>query len=153
MATRYGMTRLGYQVRRGGSAPAQEVSDVVEELLGEAHKAAKKLLGKHKTFLGAVAAALLAEETLTLADVHQIATQLGVARHAHVPSPQLPGQIRAANPVVCMEVPSIVCEAAAGPVGADGPSATGTRRRASGLVSGLLPWSRHRGDKRVSAER
>ena len=73
MATRYGMTRLGYQVRRGGSAPAQEVSDVVEELLGVAHTAATKLLGEHKTFLGAVAAELLAEETLTLADWHVIA--------------------------------------------------------------------------------
>jgi cell division protease FtsH len=152
MATRYGMTRLGYQVRRGGSAPAQEVSDVVEELLGEAHTAATKLLGEHKTFLGAVATELLAEETLTLADVHRIATQLGVARHAHVPSPQLPGQIRAAKPVVCMEVPSIVGEAAE-PVDADGPPPTGTRRRASVLLSVLLPWSRRRGDKPVSAER
>jgi cell division protease FtsH len=68
MATRYGMTRLGYQVRRGGSAPTQDVSDVVEELLSEAHTAATKLLGEHKTFLGAVAAELPAEETLTLAD-------------------------------------------------------------------------------------
>jgi len=151
MATRYGMTRLGYQVRRGGSAPAQEVSDVVEELLGEAHTAATKLLGEHKTFLGAVAAELLTEETLTLADLHRIATQLGVARHAHVPSPQLPGQIRAAKPVVCMEVPSIAGEAAPVPVSDDGPAPTGTRRRASGLVSALLPWSRRRGDKRVSA--
>jgi len=149
MATRYGMTRLGYQVRRGGSAPAQEVSDVVEELLGEAHTAATKLLGEHQTFLGAVASELLAEETLTLADVHRIATQLGVARHAQVPSPQLPGQIRAAKPVVCMEVSSIIDDAAAEPVGADGPSVTGTRRRASGLMSALLPWSRRRGDKRA----
>jgi len=108
MATRYGMTRLGYQVRRAGSAPAQDVSDVVEELLGGAHTAATKLLGEHRTFLSAVAAELLAEETLTLADVHQIATSLGVARHAHVPSPQLPGQVRAAKPVVCMEIPSEV---------------------------------------------
>jgi cell division protease FtsH len=148
MATLYGMTRLGYQVRRGGSAPAQEVSDVVEELLGEAHTAATKLLGEHKTFLGAVAAELLAEETLTLADVHRIATQLGVARHAHVPSPQLPGQIRAAKPVVCMEVPSIIGDGAAESVGADGLSVAGTRRRTSGLVSTLLPWRRRRGDER-----
>jgi cell division protease FtsH len=153
MATRYGMTRLGYQVRRGGSAPAQEVSDVVEELLGEAHTAATKLLGEHKAFLGAVATELLAEETLTLADVHRIATRLGVARHAHVPSPQLPGQIRAAKPVVCMEVPSILGEAGPEPAGDDGPPPAGTSRRASGRLSALLPWSRRRGDKRVSVDR
>ena len=125
MATRYGMTRLGYQVRRKGSGPAQDVSDVVEELLGEAHTAATKLLGDHRAFLGAVAAELLAEETLALADVHQIATRLGIARHAHVPSPQLPGQVRAGKPVVCMEVPSIVAAAAVEPVGADRRSSTG----------------------------
>jgi cell division protease FtsH len=95
MASRYGMTRLGYQVRGGGSAPSQDVSDVVEELLGEAHTAATKLLGEHKTFLGAVAAELLAEETLTLADVHTIATRLGVVRHADVPAPRLPVQVAA----------------------------------------------------------
>ncbi|HEX5335898.1 MAG TPA: AAA family ATPase, partial [Propionicimonas sp.] len=61
MASSYGMTRLGDQVRRGGSAPTQDVSDVVEELLGEAHTAATKLLGEHRTFLGAVAAELLVE--------------------------------------------------------------------------------------------
>jgi cell division protease FtsH len=130
MTTRYGMTRLGYQVRRGGSAPAQEVHDVVEELLGEAHTAATKLLGEHKTFLGAVASELLAEETLTLADVHQIATRLGIARHAHVPSPQLPGQVRAAKPVVCMEVPSADEPEPAAPVGAglQSHATTPTRR-------------------------
>jgi len=122
MATRYGMTRLGYQVRRGGSAPAQEVHDVVEELLGQAHTAATKLLGEHRTFLGAVASELLAEETLTLADVHAIATRLGVTRHAHVPSPQLPGQVRATKPVVCMEVPAADEPEPAAPVGAGLPS-------------------------------
>jgi len=67
------MTRLGYHVRHAGSAPSQDITDVVEELLGGAHAAATKLLGEHKTFLGAVAAELLAEETLTLADGHVIA--------------------------------------------------------------------------------
>jgi cell division protease FtsH len=97
MASSYGMTRLGYQVRRGGSAPTQEVSDVVEELLGEAHTAARKLLGEHKTFLGAVAAELLAEETLALADVRQIATRLGVAHHAEMAAPRLPVQVSLAK--------------------------------------------------------
>jgi cell division protease FtsH len=149
MATRYGMTRLGYQVRGGGSTPAQDVSDVVEELLGEAHTAATKLLGEHKAFLAAVAAELLVEETLTLADVHQIATHLGVARHAHVPSPQLPGQVRAAKPVVCMEVPSVVAAAAPEPVGVDRRSPTGAARR--GPLA-LLPWRRRRDEARVIAE-
>lgn len=154
MATRYGMTSLGYQVRRGGSAaPDQDVSDVVEELLGEAHTAATKLLGEHKTFLGAVAAELLAEETLTLADVHQIATHLGVARHAHVPSPQLPGLLRAAKPVVCMEVPSVVAATAAEPVGADRQSPTGAaRRRPLALVLARQLWRRRRDAERVIAE-
>ena len=152
MATRYGMTSLGYQFRRGGSAADQDVSDVVEELLGVAHTAATKLLGEHKTFLAAVSAELLAEETLTLADVHRIATGLGVARHAHVPSPQLPGQRRVAKPVVCMEVPSLAV-AAAEPVGADRGSPTGgTRRRPGALVLALLPRRRRRDERRVNAE-
>jgi hypothetical protein len=90
-----------------------------------------------------VAAELLAEETLTLADVHQIATGLGVARHAHVPSPQLPGQLRAAKPVVCMEVPSVVTAAAEEPAGADRDSPTGAARRRPMLLA-LLPrrWRR-----------
>ncbi|MEP7192151.1 MAG: AAA family ATPase [Actinomycetota bacterium] len=141
MATRYGMTRLGYQVRGGGSAPAKDVSDVVEELLGEAHTAATRLLGEHKTFLSAVAVELLVEETLTLSDVHQIATRLGVARHANVPSPQLPGEVRAAKPVVCMEVPLAVEEVPAGPESVGWRSPTGTAvRRHPALVRALMPW-------------
>ena len=145
MATRYGMTRLGYQVRGGASPPTQEVSDVVEELLGGAHTAATKLLGEHKTFLGAVAAELLAEETLTLADVHEIATQLGVARHALVPAPRLPVQVSAAKPAVAEEVSSVAAAAAADPVGAGRWPRTGApRRRPLALVSALLPWRRRR---------
>jgi len=97
MATRYGMTRLGYQVHRGGSGPNQDVRDVVEELLGEAHTAATKLLREHTDFLAAVSVELLAEETLTLADVNRIAVRLGVAHHAHVPAPQLPVQVSVAR--------------------------------------------------------
>jgi cell division protease FtsH len=153
MATRYGMTRLGYQVRHNGSAPAQEVSDVVEELLGEAHTAATKLLGEHRAFLSAVAAELLVEETLSLADVHEIATRLGVARHAHVPSPHRPVQVRAAKPVVCMEIPEAVAVPPAAPVSAGRRSLTAAaRRRSLTLVSALLPWRRRRDDKGVVAE-
>jgi len=160
MATRYGMTGLGYQVRRGGSTPAQEVSDVVEELLLDAHAAATKLLGEHQTFVAAVAVKLLVEETLTLADVHQIATGLGVARHAQVPSPQLPGQLKTAKPVVCMEVPSLVPEtvtddaaAAAEPDLVETGSAIGRRRRGPlALVLALLPRRRRRDQERFLAE-
>jgi cell division protease FtsH len=152
MATRYGMTSLGYQVRRGGSAPAQDVSDVVDELLLGAHTAATKLLGEHKIFLRAVADELLAEETLTLADVHQIATRLGVARHAHVPSPQLPGQLRAAKPVICMEVPSVLAADVAEPVDIGRVSATRQgRRRSMVMLSALLPGRRRRDKQRAIA--
>jgi cell division protease FtsH len=152
MATRYGMTRLGYQVRRGGSAPTQDVSDVVEELLSGAHKAATKLLGEHKTFLGAMAAELLAEETLTLADVQEIAARLGVVRNAHVPAPLLPVQVSVTKAVATAEVASIVAVPA--------PEAVSTGRRAPGgmahrkplaLVRALVPWRRRHHDGRITA--
>ena len=155
MATRYGMTRLGFQVRRGGSTPAQEVSDVVDELLVEAHTAATKLLGEHRTFLAAVATELLAEETLTLAEVHQIAIGLDIARHAHMRSPQLPGQVRAAKPVVCMEpAAAAIADIGGGadPAGAVRPPSGTAGRRPLALVSALLPWRRRRGARRVIAE-
>ena len=152
MATHYGMTRLGYQVRRGDSTPAKDVSDVVEELLGEAHTAATKLLGEHKAFLGAVAVELLAEETLTLADVHQIATRMGVARHAHVPAPHLPVQV-SRKPVAAVKVPTEVAAAAAVPVGAGPRSRTSAApRRPLALVPQLLPWRWRQDGRRVIAE-
>ena len=152
MATRYGMTRLGYQVRRGGAAPTQDVSDVVEELLGGAHKAATKLLGEHKTFLGAVAAELLAEETLTLADVQEIAVRLGVVRHAHVPAPLLPVQVSVTKPVAAAEVASIVVAAAPEAVGtALQVPAGAAHRKPLALVRALVPWRRRRHDGRIIA--
>jgi cell division protease FtsH len=91
MTTQYGMTRLGYQVRHPQSATGNDtVSAVVEELLAEAHAAATTLLGGHREFLGAVAAALLDEETLTLAQVTAIARRCGVTGHAAVAVPPLP---------------------------------------------------------------
>jgi cell division protease FtsH len=152
MATRYGMTRLGYQVRHGGSAPTREVSEVVEELLGEAHTAASKLLGEHRTFLAAVSTELLVEETLSLADVHEIAIRLGVARHAHVPSPHRPVQVRAAKPVVCMEVPAEAATLPPEPVSAGGAPTGSLRRRSLTLVSALLSRRRRRDDARATAE-
>ena len=153
MATHYGMTRLGYQVRRVGSAPGKDVSDVVEELLGQAHTAATKLLGEHKAFLGAVAVELLAEETLPLADVHRIATRLGVARHAHVPAPHLPVQVSPSKPVTAAKVPTEIAAAAAVPVGA-GPRlrTSAAPRRPLALVRQLLPWRWRQDDHRVIAE-
>jgi cell division protease FtsH len=151
MATRYGMTRLGYQVRHGGSAPTKDVSDVVEELLGGAHTAATKLLGEHKDFLAAVAVELLDQETLTLADVHQIAIRLGVARHAHVPAPSLPVQVRATKPVAEVDVSPEVAAAAVAPL-SSGSRASSARRRPLALVQELLPWRRRRDHGNVIAE-
>jgi len=127
---------------------------VVEELLGEAHTAATKLLREHTDFLAAVSVELLAEETLTLADVNQIAIRLGVAHHAHVPAPRLPVQVSVVTPVVAPEVPSVVAAAAAERVGAGRRSWTGwsARRRPMALVRELLPWRRRRDDERVIAE-
>ena len=133
MATQYGMTRLGYQVRRG-TATAQAVSDVVEELLGHAHAAATNLLGDHKAFLTAVATELLDAETLTLADVHAIATGLGVARHAHVPIPDPPAQVRATKSRPT-EISS-VARAAAPPVHARAASPRRLRALAGALLHG-----------------
>jgi cell division protease FtsH len=83
MATQYGMTRLGYQVRdprhAGGS---KEVGEVVEELLAGAHAEATALLAEHRDLLTAVAEALLEDETLTAADVRALAEAVGDRRAA-----------------------------------------------------------------------
>jgi len=132
MVTQYGMTRLGYQVRRGGPGSTGGGAVVVEELLADAHANATKLLRDHKTFLAAVATELLDAETLTLADVHAIATRLGVARHAHVPAPAPPAQIRATNPAPAGGVPAtgVAKERPAPPRSAP--------RRRFGLVAAIL---------------
>jgi cell division protease FtsH len=99
MATQYGMTRLGYQVRHPRSAAGTDaVSDVVEELLAEAHVAATALLAGHREFLGAVAAALLDEETLTLAQVAVLAERCGVTGPATVAVPPPPRRAVAEAP-------------------------------------------------------
>ena len=144
MATRYGMTRLGYQVRRSGSTPEKDVRDVVEELLRHAHTNATKLLGEHKTFLGAVAAELLAEETLTLADVHAIATRLGVARHAHVPVPVPPTQVSTHRPALADEVPPDTGATPPARTGASRRLQTGAGRRRPLTSAAALPVRRRR---------
>jgi cell division protease FtsH len=106
MATRYGMTRLVLP----GSSRGSALPGCQRCRGGAARRGAHsghQVLGQHKAFLGVVAAELLAEETLTLADVHQIATRLGISPATPTcPRPQLPGQVRAGKPVICMEVPS-----------------------------------------------
>jgi cell division protease FtsH len=87
MATQFGMTRLGYQVRSTGT---DAVTEVVEELLAGAHAAATALLGGHGEFLAAVAADLLDEETLTAADIRAIAERCGLTGHADVTVPPPP---------------------------------------------------------------
>jgi cell division protease FtsH len=91
MATQYGMTRLGYQVRHPQSGGNDAVSEVVEELLTEAHRTATALLGEYRDFLAAVATALLDEETLTLADVTVLAGRHGVTGPVDVAVPPPPG--------------------------------------------------------------
>jgi cell division protease FtsH len=79
MATQYGMTRLGYQVRNPQhAAGSQAVSEVVEELLADAHAEATALLATHRALLTSVAEALLEEETLTAAQVRELALAVGV---------------------------------------------------------------------------
>jgi cell division protease FtsH len=86
LVTQYGMSRLGYMVRSDGVLQAggmREVTEVVEELLGEAHGKATSLVRAHRDLLDAVAETLLDVETLTLAQVHALADSVG----AVVPTP------------------------------------------------------------------
>jgi cell division protease FtsH len=77
MVTKYGMSRLGSvlvddeTVRMGGPV-AQQVREVAEELLAEAHADAYELLSAHHELLRSVARALLDRENLTLRDLRQI---------------------------------------------------------------------------------
>jgi cell division protease FtsH len=153
MTTRYGMTRLGYQVRLGGSTPTKDVSDVVEELLSGAHTAATKLLGQHQAFLAAVATELLDQETLALADVHRIATRLGVSRHADVPAPKLPVQVSPTKPEAAVDIPTVLGAAAIEPVRIGRRNRTSSaRHRPLALARELLPWHRRRTHGHVIAE-
>jgi cell division protease FtsH len=91
MATQYGMTRLGYQVRDPQAAAGDKaVAEVVEELLAEAHVAATALVTAHREFLAAVAGDLLDAETLTLADITAIAQRCGITGPVAGTVPPLP---------------------------------------------------------------
>ncbi|HEV7203261.1 MAG TPA: AAA family ATPase [Jatrophihabitans sp.] len=87
MATQYGMTRLGYQVR---DSRGDDINGVVEELLAEAYETATGLLTRHRRLLEAMARELLARKTITLADIDALAIEHGVPRRATLPRPSLP---------------------------------------------------------------
>ncbi|GAB2682741.1 ATP-dependent metallopeptidase FtsH/Yme1/Tma family protein [Thalassiella azotivora] len=81
LTTRFGMTRLGLMVRSDGVLQAggmDEVTEVVEDLLGQALEKARELVDAHRPLLAAVAAALLDAETLTGGQVRRLAEDLAV---------------------------------------------------------------------------
>ena len=91
MATQYGMTRLGYQVRHAQSAAGNDaVAEVVEELLADAHVSATALVTEYQGFLAGVAEGLLDAETLTLSEIRTIAERCGVTGPATVTVPPPP---------------------------------------------------------------
>ena len=91
MATEYGMTRLGFGVRERSDGGGSAVTDVVEELLSEAHATATALLSEHRELLSRLAAELLVRKDLSLADLEELAEECGVARHStSLPVPSLP---------------------------------------------------------------
>jgi cell division protease FtsH len=89
MATQFGMTRLGYQVRGQGQSGDPELADVVEELLAHAHAEATQLMVEHRDFLTAIAAALLDRDSLTRAEVAALAGASGITGPVtvHLPLP------------------------------------------------------------------
>jgi len=77
MVTQYGMTRFGYtqvdeETLRVGGEVAARAHAHIEQLLSEAHRSAVELLGRHREALDALARALLAEETLAVAQVRAV---------------------------------------------------------------------------------
>jgi cell division protease FtsH len=93
MVTKYGMSRLGYllvddeTVRMGGPV-AQQVREVAEEMLAEAHEDAYSLLSSHHVLLTAVARELLDRENLTLRELRQIAADVAQKDVAGLPVPR-----------------------------------------------------------------
>jgi cell division protease FtsH len=81
MVTKYGMSRLGYllvddETVRMGGAVGQQVREVAEELLAEAHEDAYSLLSSHHVLLEVVAGQLLDRENLTLRELKQIVAEI-----------------------------------------------------------------------------
>ena len=85
MVTQYGMTEFGYaqvdaETLRVGGEVAAAAHARIDALLRDAHTAATALLAQHAPALEALAAALMAEETLSGARVVQIVHDHGGAR-------------------------------------------------------------------------
>ncbi|HEY5248320.1 MAG TPA: hypothetical protein VIJ15_07715, partial [Dermatophilaceae bacterium] len=76
-----------------------------------------------------------------------------VARHADVPAPHLPVQVRAARPLICMETPDVLVPAAPELEGADLRSRTGTAwRKHPALLRALVPRRRKQDHEQAVAE-
>src|SRR3954471_11466402 len=93
MVTQYGMTDFGFaqldaETLRVGGEVAVLAHQEIDKLIRQAHARAADLLDEHHDLLGALAAALLDEETLDSARIHAIAEEHGVARPASVPGPR-----------------------------------------------------------------
>ena len=76
MVTRYGMTDAGLavlDVERSGPGVQRELLEAVNELLTAAQTRATAILDEHRDLLGTVAAALLDRETITSAELAQLA--------------------------------------------------------------------------------
>ncbi|MFN8075187.1 MAG: AAA family ATPase [Kineosporiaceae bacterium] len=91
MATEYGMTRLGLARRPVvGTELPTDVLEVVNELLAQALDTARSGLARHRALVDAVVEGLLEHETLTQAQLRELASrfELPAAGDAHVPGPR-----------------------------------------------------------------
>jgi cell division protease FtsH len=93
MVTQYGMTDFGFaqldaETLRVGGEVAVLAHREIDNLLRRAHAQAADLLGEHRHLLGALAAALLDEETLDSTRIRAIAAEHGVDPATGVPAPR-----------------------------------------------------------------
>jgi cell division protease FtsH len=93
MVTQYGMTDFGFaqldaETLRVGGEVAVLAHKEIDKLIREAHGRAVDLLDRHRDLLGALAAALLDEETLDSVRIHALAAEHGIVRAAAVPAPR-----------------------------------------------------------------
>lgn len=93
MATRYGMTPLGLASRSQhlGGTTTKDVTEVVEDLLAQAHHEATKLLRSRRELVEAIANELLDKEDLDSEDLKRIAHASGVTpAGTPTPLPEVP---------------------------------------------------------------
>jgi cell division protease FtsH len=93
MVTQYGMTDFGFaqldaETLRVGGEVAVLAHKEIDKLIREAHGRAVDLLDRHRDLLGALAAALLDEETVDSVRIHALAAEHGIVRAAAVPAPR-----------------------------------------------------------------